>query len=168
VCKFSEFYNDHKDKLFGYLLRRTGDPYLSKDIMQESFTRYLETYGGAATTITLLFVIARNLLVDNHRSEKQNVQFLETHRDPRNSEDHLMLREEYRRILSAMEKLDAIERDLLALVVGSRLSYCEIAKITGYSVSNVKIKVHRARAKLKQLLAKADSETFSNKHSHRP
>jgi RNA polymerase sigma-70 factor, ECF subfamily len=167
VCQFSEFYNKHKDKLFGYLMRRTGDPYLSKDIMQESFTRYLESYGGAKKNGSLLFVIARNLLVDSHRGERRNVEFTEAHRDPRNPEDHLIVREEYRLILSAMEKLDAVERDLLSLVVGSRISYRQIAEITGYSVSNVKVKVHRARAKLKQLLAEADPETFPNNSSRR-
>ncbi|MEW6671011.1 MAG: RNA polymerase sigma factor [Thermodesulfobacteriota bacterium] len=167
MCQFSEFYNKHKDKLFGYLLRRTGDPYLSKDIVQESFTRYLEAYGGKACNTTLLFVIARNLLVDHHRSDKPRVLFSENHRDQRNPEDHLIVREEYRRILCAMEKLDVTERDLMALVVGSRISYFEIAEITGYSVSNVKIKVHRARAKLRQLLEEADSETFLNHPSQR-
>ena len=165
--QFSEFYNKHKDRLFGYLLRRTGLPYLSKDIVQESFTRYLETYGGKENNTPLLFVIARNLLVDYHRSNKRYVQFLETHQDQGNPEDLLIVREEYRRILSAMEKLDAAERDLLALVVGCGISYCEIAEITGYSVSNVKIKVHRARTKLRQLLVEADPETFSNRSSNR-
>ena len=165
MSQFSEFYKNNRNKLFGYLLRRTGLPSLSKDIVQESFTRYLEAYGGKTSNTTLLFVIARNLLVDYHRNHKPNVLFSENHRDQRNPEDHLIVREEYRRILCAMEKLDDIERDLMALVVGSRISYYEIAEITGYSVSNVKIKVHRARTKLRQFLVEADPETFSNKPS---
>jgi RNA polymerase sigma-70 factor (ECF subfamily) len=167
MCPFSEFYNKHKDKLFGYLLRRTGRPSLSRDIVQESFTRYLETYGVKENNTTLLFVIARNLLVDHHRGDKKNVQFSENHRDHRDPEEHFLVREEYRRILSAMEKLDAVERDLLALVVDCRISYSEIAEITGYSVSNVKVKVHRARTKLKQSMVEADPEIFSNKSLQR-
>ena len=42
--EFPEFYNEHKPRLFNYLMRMTGDYELAKDIMQESFTRYIEHY----------------------------------------------------------------------------------------------------------------------------
>ena len=119
----------------------------ARDIVQESFTRYLETYGDGDCNPPLLFVIARNFLVDHYRSTKRNIQFLESHLYQDNSEEYIIVREEYRRILSAFEKLDDIERELLEMVVHSKNSYNEIAEIKGYSVSNVKIKVHRARAK---------------------
>ena len=45
VRQFREFYNKHKDRFFAYLMRSTGDYYLASDIMQDSFTRYLERYG---------------------------------------------------------------------------------------------------------------------------
>ena len=59
-----------------------------------------------------------------------------------------MVREQYRQVLSAMQTLDADERDILALAVSSELSYREISTIAGISEANVKVKVHRARAKL--------------------
>ncbi len=155
MSPFSAFYNKYKDKLFGYLLRRTGDTDLSEDIMQESFTRYLEHYGSTKVSPTLLFTIARNILMDNHRNAHQNIQFGENLKDPRNPEDHLMVREEYRRILSALKMLNGTERDILALVVSSRLSYREIAEIAGITEANVKVTVHRARTKLRQILSKA-------------
>ena len=42
--RYREFYKDHKDGLFNYLMRMTGDYELARDLMQESFTRYLEHY----------------------------------------------------------------------------------------------------------------------------
>ena len=42
--KFGSFYNESRKTLFNYLMRMTGDHYLAGDIMQESFTRYLENY----------------------------------------------------------------------------------------------------------------------------
>lgn len=167
MCPFSAFYNDNRDKLFGYLLRRTGDPNLAKDIMQESFTRYLEYYGGTKINTTLLFTIARHILVDNHRNAKWNVPHEGILQDPGNPEEQLMVREEYRLILRAIQKLDTVERDILALVVGSRMSYQEIAKITGFSESNVKVKVHRARVKLKDFLKKVDEEAFPERSARK-
>ena len=61
------------------------------------------------------------------------------------------MREEYRRVLTAMQQLAPEEKDVLSLVVSSDLSYQEIARITGISEGNVKVRVHRARVKLRQL-----------------
>ena len=44
------------------------------------------------------------------------------------------------------------ERDILMLAVNSGLTYREIARITCTSEGNVKIMVHRARAKLKKMI----------------
>ena len=63
-----------------------------------------------------------------------------------------MVREQYRQVLSAMQTLKTDERDILALTVSSQLSYREISSIVGISESNVKVKVHRARAKLRQII----------------
>jgi RNA polymerase sigma-70 factor (ECF subfamily) len=63
-----------------------------------------------------------------------------------------MVREEYRQVLAAMQTLEADERDILALAVSSQMSYREISTITGISEANVKVKVHRARTKLRQII----------------
>ena len=54
VRKFKAFYNKYKDMFFAYLMRSTGDYYLASDIMQESFTRYLERYGKGPESAALL------------------------------------------------------------------------------------------------------------------
>lgn len=139
---------------------------MSKDIMQESFTRYLEHYGSTELKSTLLFTISRNIVMDNHRQTQYNTQFEENLEDPRNLEDQLMVREEYRLILLAMQKLNPSERDILSLAVGSQLSYREIAKVTGLSETNVKVKVHRARTKLRELSEAYTSERLSTVPMH--
>ena len=51
-----------------------------------------------------------------------------------------------------MRRLEDDERDLLSLVVSSELSYREIGEIAGLSEANVKVKIHRARKKLRTFL----------------
>jgi RNA polymerase sigma-70 factor (ECF subfamily) len=63
-----------------------------------------------------------------------------------------MVREEYRRVLAAIQQLDEDERDILALAVSSDMSYQEISSLTGFSEANVKVKVHRARIKLRKII----------------
>ena len=158
---YTGFYKEHKDKLFAYLMRMTRDYHLSTDIMQESFTRYLEHYEQKAQSLPLLYTIARNLVFDRSRRQGSTVQLGEDQDDcsDDSSIDHervLMVRQEYRRVLSAMHQLEKDERDILALVATSELSYREIAFLAGISEANVKVKVHRARLRLRKILQEGE------------
>lgn len=150
---FRDFYKDNKDKLFGYLLRRTGDYHLAADTMQESFTRYLERYDTHELSVSLLFTISRNLLVDNSRRRKMTVPFDEELHDRADTQDHSLIREDSQRLLQAISQLDPEDADILSLVTGSNLSYKEISRISGLSEANVKVKIHRSRQKLKKILS---------------
>ena len=167
MSKFVDFYNEHKDKLLWYLLRISNDPQLAKDIMQESFTRYLASYGNTKKSPALLFTIARNLMFDARRRSRRVSESDEKLQDPNNPEELLIVKEQYLLVLSSMQKLKPSERDILALVVGGQLSYRDIAEITGLSEANVKVKVHRARVKLKQILELVSHEELFDKHVHR-
>jgi RNA polymerase sigma-70 factor (ECF subfamily) len=151
--EYGAFYKKHKDKLFAYLMRMTGDYHLSSDIMQESFTRYLERYVQKPQNVPLLYAIVRNALFDHARTQKRNTQ-LEADQEAEigNPEHTLIVREEYRRVLFALQRLEKDERDILALVASSDLSYRDIASVIGISEANVKVRVHRARLKLKGIL----------------
>ena len=155
--KFRAFYNRYKNMLFAYLMRTSGDYDLSGDIMQESFTRYLARYGKREPSAPLLFRIARNALTDHRRKSNRNTP-LRDENEPSggNPEHHLMVRDEYRRTLSAIQQLDEVDRDFLSLVVSSDLSYREIAEILNTSEQNVKVRVHRARVKLRGILGGRD------------
>jgi RNA polymerase sigma-70 factor (ECF subfamily) len=151
--RYRAFYNDHKDKLFSYLMRMTGDYDLAGDLMQESFTRYLESYWGRPQSVALLYTIARNVFFDNVRGQnRRRALDGEEQEQTRDQEQLFLVREEYRRVLSAMGHLEASERETLALAVSSDLSYGEIASVTATSEANVKVRVHRARQKLKKIL----------------
>ena len=151
--RYRDFYNDHKDGLFNYLMRMTGDYELASDIMQESFTRYLEHYRDKPQPVSLLYAIARNALFDSLRKQKRQTAITEEEEDQSSDQEAaMMVRQDYQRVLSAMRHLGNTEKDILALVISGDLSYREIASITGISVANVKVKVHRARRKLKEVL----------------
>jgi len=154
-----EFYEDHKGKIFSYLMRMTaGDYDLSQDIMQESYTRYLEHYGAENPSLSLLYAIARNALIDHERRMRGREVVREEYRDDSGNQEHsFMVREEYRRVLSGFRGLEKDEKDILTLVVSGDLSYRQIASIVGMSEANVKVKVHRARIKLKRILEEGDT-----------
>jgi len=153
VNVFKIFYNDHKDRLFGYLLRKSGNYHLAADIMQESFTRYLERYNEREHNPALLFTIGRNLLLDHIRQTRSNISYEDEEHGQAVDQEHIyQVHEEARRVLSALQHMNDEERDILSLLVSSGLSYREIAEITGNSEANIKVKIHRSRIKLKKIL----------------
>ncbi len=149
---FQDFYRNRRKALFAYLIRRTADPSLASDILQESFTRLYESYPAERWTPRLLFTIGRHLLIDALRGRRREADPPPEPAAP-DLEERLIARDEARRVMAAMLRLDEEERDLLALVVSSGLSYREIASLTGLSEANVRVKIHRARLRLKALLA---------------
>jgi RNA polymerase sigma-70 factor (ECF subfamily) len=156
---YRTFYMKHKDKLFAYLMRMTGDYYLSSDVMQESFARYFEHYREKTRSVTLLYAIARHALTDIFRKMRNHSQIDDGHQDDSNDPEHdILVRDEYKRVLNAMQQLNTTEREILALAVSSDLTYGDIASVTGLSESNIKVKVHRARIKLRNILYSGDRQ----------
>lgn len=154
---FGSFYKNYKKPLFNYLMRMTGEYHLASDIMQESFTRFLERYEHKAPNAALLYTIARNIFLDHFRHQGHRVRFAEDQTDSSASqEDGLMVKQEYRQVLAALQGLQTDERDILALAISDGLSYRDIAAITDISVENVKVKVHRTRLKLKKIMQRGN------------
>ncbi len=151
------FYRAGKDKLFGYLVRMTANHDLSADVMQESFVRYIEHYGSGPCQYSLLYRIARNVLTDHFR---RNNRF--TYMDDDDFEDNcitpeqtVVARDAFQQVLNAMQKLKPDDREILSLAAGDgNLSYQQIGEITGNSEANVKVRIHRARLKLREILKK--------------
>jgi RNA polymerase sigma-70 factor (ECF subfamily) len=146
----------------------TGDYDLSADIMQESFARLIAKYKPEIFNSALLFKIARNALIDEKRKRsKHYTQELDEDSLSDNPGSSIFIRETYREVLAAMQNLHPMERDILALIVSGELTYREIAQIVGISESNVKVKIHRARIKLKSILSQGDKNEPADKHVYR-
>jgi RNA polymerase sigma-70 factor (ECF subfamily) len=161
VKTYKTFYLQNKDKLFGYLMRLTGDYHLSSDIMQESFTRLLSRYGPHEQSVSLLFKIARNAVMDDARKNQRHWREEDSRKekdDGRDPEKMVLVREAYRKVLAAMQQLEEMEREVLSLAVSSGLAYQDIANIVGISEGNVRVKIHRARMNLKKNLGIGDDD----------
>ena len=123
------------------------------DIMQESFMRCLEKYRNKTMNNSLLYTIARNVLIDLRRRDKKKENLEHDVIDQTaDQENDFRIKQEYRRVLSAMSKLEEDEREVLALVLTEDLKYREIASVLGINEGNVKVKVHRARLRLREIL----------------
>lgn len=126
---------------------------MSMDIMQESFLRCFDKYRNKTINSSLLYKIARNALIDFRRRDRRKDSLKKDVADQTaDQENDFRVKEKYRKVLTAMKKLESDEREILALVLTEDMKYKEIASIMGINEGNVKVRVHRARLKLKELL----------------
>jgi RNA polymerase sigma-70 factor (ECF subfamily) len=154
VDAYTLFYKENKDRLFAYLLRMTGDDCLAADLVQEAFARYLGRYANEGASRPLLYTIARNAAVDAIRKHKPEWLDEGNHEDPHNNpEQQVIARQAINFMLAAIGRLAPLDRELISLVATADLTYREIGKVLNISEANVKVKVHRARTKLREILA---------------
>jgi RNA polymerase sigma-70 factor, ECF subfamily len=150
---FQAFFNETKTRFFHFLIRMTGDADHAADAFQESYMRYWERYDHNAPNVQLLFTIGRNIAIDGHRRRKHQNPIDDQTRDGRlDPESAVIIKETYLNILAAMETLDPLEREVLSLAADGGFRYEQIAQITKLSITNVKVKIHRARQKLHRYL----------------
>ena len=150
---YADFYNEHRGRVLAYLLRMTGDYHLSNDLVQESFTRCLARYGRNGNNRALLYTIARNAALDAVRKRREERLGANEEASPvSDPERQLIDKQGYRTMLDAIQQLNPVDRELISLLATESFSYREIGKLLRISETNVKVKVHRARLRLKAIL----------------
>jgi RNA polymerase sigma-70 factor (ECF subfamily) len=156
---FLELYERYARDVHRFALFLSGNPALAEDLTAETFARALVAKGDLRvdTVKAYLLAIARNLYRDLQRRDRRLVSLDEAPErvDPATppdaaTEDRLRLE----KTLEAVQLLSQGEREALVLAVDRELSYERIAAILGCSVPAVKVRVHRARARLKSILNK--------------
>lgn len=153
VDAYEHFYRKNKDRLYAYLLRMTGSYPLACELVQESFTRCLSRYGRNGHNRALLYTIARNAALDAVRKRcEASLNGDEEIASAGNPERHLMEKQAFGRMLDAIGQLNPADRELIALLATESFSYREIGGLLKISEANVKVRVHRARLRLKAIL----------------
>jgi len=157
----------YRPAMLRYLLRLTGDAALAEDLTQETFQRVHQHLGSLHDPAALegwLYRIATNVCHDRFRLRGRDTISL-TDADGGNYEpalpDEARLRPDQLADQHAMS--DCVQRFLACLPAHFRnvlllhdlqgYTDAEIATQVGVSVGNVKVRLHRARAKLKTALA---------------
>jgi len=170
--EFQNIYNEYYPKILQYLTRMAG-PNDAEDLAQDVFGKIhksLDGFHGKSKLATWVYRVATNTAFDRSRSAAyQNAMkhvameggadpepdcVLEDHKP--HSTDQLVIRKEMSDCIH--EYIDKLLPDYKTVVVLSDLeglSNKEIAEILDITLDNVKIRLHRARAKLKTVLNEA-------------
>ena len=157
----------HQNRLFAYLGRMGLDSATAEDIAQETFLRVWRHAGkynprlGSLTTWIL--TIARNLTLTRlsrpeHRAETSvSSETLEIASDTPPPDEELVMQQRQHQLQAALACLSAADRSLLASSYIDELDMAAIARIEGCSVGAAKVRLYRARQRLRQIL-EADND----------
>ena len=124
-----------------------------EDLFQEIVYRVLKAYGDfnhKSSFSTWLYRIALNTAI-TYRKKKRHVFFENENQTfiADKSGDYDM-DEDIALLYRAISKLNRVEKAIILLYL-DEYSYREIAEITGYSSSNISVKIHRIKKKLHDL-----------------
>ncbi|MCX5808079.1 MAG: sigma-70 family RNA polymerase sigma factor [Proteobacteria bacterium] len=148
---------EYKSPIYNLAYRMTGNAEDAEDLTQETFIRayqYLWRYDPRKKFFTWLYTIAVNL-IKNHfkknKKEKLSEELSASSLIDNNPSPEAKLIET-QEISTYLLRLKDDLRVLLIMKYMQELSFEEIARITGKSLSAVKMRIYRGLEKMKELL----------------
>jgi RNA polymerase sigma-70 factor (ECF subfamily) len=154
LVDFHSLFERYSGDVYRFALYLSGDPSLAEEIAQETFVRAWVTPEEirAGTVKGYLLTIARHLFLAEVRRRGRQVALDTAAPDPQPGPPEVVSgRLELAAVLEALQSLPEADRAALLMHAQDDLSYAEIARALGLSLTAVKGRVHRARIKLRQL-----------------
>ncbi|MGO9566261.1 MAG: RNA polymerase sigma factor [Desulfomonilaceae bacterium] len=158
---FWEIYDQYYFRVKRVIRGIVRDEWLADDLTQETFVRVQDRLGDLRDPAKLsswIFRIAYNLCQDHFRevgksviiggADEQDMEIPEEDSVQKEFEQHQMSQ----CVQIEIDRLPESLRTVLFLSDVMEFSHREIAEVVGITVENVKVRLHRARKRLKELL----------------
>ncbi|WP_052668543.1 RNA polymerase sigma factor [Nitriliruptor alkaliphilus] len=162
---FTTLYETHRAPIHAFLLGRTSDRGVASDLLQETFLRAWRRWNDLDgfdddRRRAWLFTVARNLVVDHHRSRATRTardEALAREQRPPDGHDpgaaeQVALAEQVDRLHEAIAGLPEEQREVLAMSVVAGMTSGDIASATGVPAGTVRYRLHQARRQLARTL----------------
>ena len=157
VSAFEMLYRRHKDPVYRYLLRLSGQPEAAEDVFQEVWGKIIkarENYRPTAKFTTFLYRVAHNCFIDHVRRNKRHAGATEFKPELFGDDgESLELATERQlarqRLAEALGTLPEEQRDAFLLHEEGGLSVDQIASVTGSNRETAKSRLRYAVAKLR-------------------
>lgn len=166
---FRHLVDNHKDIAYSLAYRISGNPSDAEEIVQDAFVKAytkLKSFREDAAFSTWLYRIVYNTAVSWLRDrtkrkpesgypEKTEHSLSDTYEEKNDLENR------EHAVRWAITQLKPVDRTIVTLFYHEDQTLKEIAEVTGISENNVKIRLFRAREKMKTLLLKQYQEVFA-------
>lgn len=155
----AEIYDRYADKLYGFLLKRSGHKETAEDLVSRVFTKFIEALPNiewqGVTIGAYLYRSASNALVDHWRSAsvRMDRELDENFDSPMSDQDpswHAELTLEKDKLLQAMKTLSPRDQRVLDLRYFAGLDPEEIGALLGISANHASVLCYRALGRLRK------------------
>ena len=154
--RFEALYDEHAERLYGFLAYRTGDPQEAEDLLSSVFERALRARRGfdrrRGTEEAWLYAIALNLVRDRARRHASEERAMERLRGDRPEDAPGQAFEERDAVMREVATLSREEREVVALRFGADLTAPQIATLLDVPLTTVEGRLYRALRKLRERL----------------
>ncbi|MFC6096666.1 RNA polymerase sigma factor [Flavobacterium qiangtangense] len=162
---FTSLLDYYWNEVYGFMLKRTENETDAEDITIETFAKAFDkiaTYNPEFQFNTWLIAIAKNVHIDMLRKKKSTV-FLDITDEEDNQaynvadsspspEDKIITEQNLSRLLQCIKELKPHYQEVIQLRYFQELSYQEISEQLKEPLSNVKIKLLRAKKLLAEII----------------
>lgn len=166
---FNVLLHEYWNEVHLFLKNKINDGTDAEDLAIVTFSKAfdkLDQYNEAYPFKTWLFTIARNLLIDEHRKnknetisiEQQEKKILSLSDDMPSPEDILINKQNLATLKTNIRKLKPKYQEVINLRYFQDLSYQEIADHLEESINNVKVKLLRAKRLLTEIIQNQQDE----------
>lgn len=171
---FEAFYREHVEDLQRFVARRVGDRERAADLAAEIFLAAIDSApryrARRGTPKAWLYGIARVLVANERRrhgrerarEERLRGSVLLDEEDAARMDARIDAAAQSRRLYGAMDDLPEAERAVLELVAIDELTVTEAAAAAGVRPVTARVRLHRARRKLRAELDAASTEPTAN------
>lgn len=156
--QFAIIYRDRKDKIYRLCLGFTGNHVDADDLFQEILLKVwqnLAAFRNESSINTWIYRIATNTALQfvGRRNKKRNLHVPVDlqHLPAESSATGNVVQEQVEHLYKAVSELREMDRLIIGLLLDGN-SYKEIAEITGFSVSNIGVRINRSKKILKKKL----------------
>ena len=155
---FEQLFRDTRADLLAYILRRSRNAEDAADVLAETYLiawQKLDRAPKGDRARLWLFGVARNLLMKGASRRRSGNALVERLANELRSAEpvHSPLEDERRDALRAvLAALSVWDREILTMTAWEGLTPKQIARVMGMSANVVRVRLHRARARLKQEL----------------
>lgn len=159
---FAQLVDRYRDPAYTLCVRICGNREDAADVCQEAFVKAfhsLKNFRGDASFSTWLYRIMYNASISFLRKKKNNIMALDEARLPElpdaetenfwDSEENEL---KQRLVKECLEELPPLDKSILTLYYLLEHPVSDIAEITSLSGTNVKVRLHRARLKLFEMV----------------
>ncbi len=171
--RFRLIYEAHYLSIYNYSLRRVGVAHEAGDVVADVFAtawRRIDEVPIPPEERLWLYGVARRTLSQHRRSTVRRRRLADRLIVGSVPEPQVSASEDpdHGRLIAAMGELRPDDCEALRLVLWEDLSHAEVAEVLGCSVNAVGIRVHRAKARLRDALLAKTSSGVPEIPLHRP